>query len=240
MNQARKRARMAQKFEETKTTITSELCNDLSDQNGSDFNRNFTDAAIVGSNDRDREKNFKNSNYASDDISALQMRDQNGTGDITSNNNQNSIKKDEGNELIDESNDKRNTDCRIIDKKSTSPSSAVLEERIKKFLKSKTFSSPTNTSENSSSQPETSQADNGRNESSKATDDFDDECAEHLYPNEVDSTNVTGEIIQVSPLCRYSARVKIQTEFLSNRYQVVYIIVHLSLVHLNSTHGAKT
>lgn len=235
MNQARKRARMAQKFEETKTTITSELSNDLSDQNCSDFNRNFTDAAIVGSNDRDREKNFKNSNYASDDISPLQMGDKNGTDDITSNNNQNSIKKEEEGELIDENNVKR-----IIDKKSVSPSSAVLEERIKKFLKSKTFSSPkTNSSENSPSQPETSQTDSGRNESSKTTDEFDDECAEHLYPNEVDSSNVTGEIIQVSSLCRYSAQMKIHTEFPSNRYQVVYIIVHLSLVHLNSTRGAK-
>lgn len=189
MNQARKRARMAQKFEGTKTTTANETGSNIADQNCSDFNQNFTKESTNESMNRDREKNFKNGTHAIDDTS-LPIGDETGDSD----NNQNSIAKDD--ELIENQTDK---DSLIIDKISNLPSAANLEERIRKFLKAKTSSSQVIV-DNSSMQPETSQKENSKNGSNKPTEDFEDECTEHLYPNEVDSSNVNGEIIQVTPL----------------------------------------
>lgn len=176
MNQARKRARMAQKFEKTKTTIVDDTSDNVIDQNS---NQSFTEAVTIESNVRDREENYKNC--------------------VSSDNNRNGIEK--GEENINDMADKSNKDALIIDKISNSVSGANLEERIKKFLKSKASSSQASvSSENSAAQPETDQTEYGRNGSSKSTDDFEDEYTEHLYPNEIDCSNITGEIIQASPL----------------------------------------
>lgn len=191
MNQARKRARMAQKFEETKTTISNEK--------GSDLNENFTEATTIESNDRDRQENFKNKPQETPN-NALLVADNDEIGGRANDDNRNGIGKGERVEVVDGFEGKSNKDTTIIDKISNAPSAASLEGRIKKFLKSKTSSSlATVSSDNASSQPETSQTENGKNGGGKSSDDFEDECTEHLYPNEVDISNVSGEIIQVRP-----------------------------------------
>lgn len=168
---------MAQKFEETKTTTKDDTSDNANDQNCSDFNQNFPKAVTVDPNDRDRKQNFKNS--------------------ASSDNNRNGIEKND--KKIDDIEDNSNKDALITDKMSSAPTAANLEERIKMFLKSKASSSQaTVSSESASAQPETSQTKNSRNGGGKSKDDFEDEYTEHLYPNKIDISTVTGEIIQVS------------------------------------------
>lgn len=200
MNQARKRARLAQKFEETKTTIVNESGEtDAADPNCSDFNQNFTEEATIESNDRDRKENIKNSKSLHTNDTHLPFLANGDNGEMGNPSNGNNRQLD-GGELIDDIESRSNKDSLIMDK-SNLPSTANLEERIKKFLKSKTSSSQAAVScDNSSSEPESSVKLNGKNGSNRSTDDFEDECTEHLYPSRVDSSNVVGEIIQVREL----------------------------------------
>lgn len=195
MNQARKRARMAQKFEETKTTIANDTGASSNGQNSSDFNENFTEAAPIDSNDRDREENFKNCTLAVDELPLS-------NGDSTNDNNRNGVQREEGDELIDIAVGKINNEPppMIIDKLANSPLAANLEERIKKFLNSKTPSTKAATSseESATLHQDPSQLETGKSGSAKLAHDFEEECTEHLYPNKVDTSNVIGEIIQVS------------------------------------------
>lgn len=200
MNQARKRARLAQKCEETKTTIVNVNVTDSGDPNCSDFNQNVTEETTIESNDRDRKENIKNSNSVNTNDIHLPFFANGDNGEIGNPSNGNN-RQFEGDELIDgiESKSNKDSDSLVMDK---SPSAANLEERIKRFLKSKTSSSQTAVSCDSSfSQPDSSVKEYGKNGSNRSTDDFEDECTEHLYPSEVDSSNVVGEIIQVRPSC---------------------------------------
>lgn len=92
-----------------------------------------------------------------------------------------------GNSHISDDNG-RAADTRNENKKSTEN----LEIRIKKILQLKASASE---SRNTSEPTENRATENGR-----PTEDADDEYIEHLYPTEVDTSNVTGEIIQVGNL----------------------------------------
>lgn len=194
MNQTRKRARMAQKFEETKTIIT----NDSVDDSNKDApttgacNENFSNSGET--KDRDREENFKNICYGSDGEQTLKKSKK--TPENTNDDNQISLNGHDGDLSKKFKNGEResNADPLII---SNTSSSANLEDRIKKFLKSKVSDKTTS---DSTPQQVGSKSDSTEKVNSKQAEDLyvEDECTEHLLPMEVDTTDIVGNIIQVN------------------------------------------
>lgn len=181
LNQARKRARLAQKFEETKTIITNEFANDTNNDvaSASETKEDFSDATL--SNERDRKENEKNITFG------VESGDPTTSSDV-------SVDKSNDNKENRASNDvdgdpDNDDDSLIIN--NIPPPANNLEDRIKKFLKSKVKE------KNSSTEQEFAPVENG---CEKSIDEpyVDDEVTEHLHPTQVDTTEVLGEIVQVS------------------------------------------
>lgn len=170
LNQARKRARLAQKFEETKNAITNDSVEKMTE--------NIESGNAEESISQDDKKSVDEANIKIKSIpNAIECtsneRDLNGIS-----------KKSTGEEQTKYSDSKQ----------------VNLEDRIKSFLKSKGQNKTVNgdAHEQSLNDSKSNSVDAAAKRNDEFY--LDDEYTDHFYPTEVDTSEVVGEIVQVRDL----------------------------------------
>lgn len=197
-NQARKRARMAQKFEETKTVMLNDSEVNLSTDNGEPA-------------ERVREENIKNITFGMDkvtlkddldsEIITNESIDKNvpiiKVASINEDNNKklNSFAGYDSNGTNGNDEPTSSTSSLTDTLKNILPTQPKIEARIKKLLKVKCGKNGTNGEELI---PEAIEDKITADSSRAAEEALEEEYTDHLYPTLVDTSEVAGDIVQVS------------------------------------------
>lgn len=202
-NQARKRARMAQRFEETKTVLLNDSEVNLSTDNGDTV-------------ERVREENIKNITFGLEKVaihedlnSEIIPNDMNNKDlptdsvvSVTDNNGKRSNYDSNGANGNDEtgSNNASSSSATITGAiKNILPTQPKIEAKLKKLLKSKSGRNGPSVEE----QLPDGTIENLNADSSRTGEEaFEEEYTEHLYPSLVDTSEVVGEIVQVGVMIK--------------------------------------